>query len=246
MNLLGMFAKYWKPGAVKTRLAARIGAQPAADLHRAFVHSLAVRFKQHGDQRQICYAPASAAEAFRQTAGNAWDVAPQVAGDLGARMEAFFDLAFESGASRVVLIGSDSPSMPSGFIDQAFEQLRTHPVVIGPAEDGGYYLIGAAGETPPVFKGIAWSSGEVWKQTVAALRRAGIGYASLPMWYDVDEWPDLQRLASSMQTSSASPERIEPEPVEPELIEPELMEPALIEEVLRAVATGRRQGDAAG
>jgi len=200
-----MFAKYWEPGAVKTRLAAHVGEQAAASLHQHFVATLISRLAGHGDTRQLCYWPPAAENAFKQAAGSNWSLAVQSAGDLGARMEGFFQAAFNNGASRVVLVGSDSPSLPVSYIEQAFELLKDHPVVLGPAEDGGYYLIGASLATPPVFNDIAWSSGDVWRQTTARLEAAGIAYASLPAWYDVDLWPDLQRLLNDLQRNDISP-----------------------------------------
>ncbi len=209
MNLLGMFAKYWEPGTVKTRLAATVGNEAAAELHHAFVRTLVHRLQHRADRRLLCFAPPEPRDAFKTIAAGAWSIAPQSEGDLGARMRNFFDTAFAAGATRVVLIGSDSPSLPAEYIDQAFEHLATQQVVLGPAEDGGYYLIGGAGRTPDVFEGVTWSSGEVWNQTVARLNAAGVSFAQLPMWYDVDQWSDLKRLSSDLEKTKSSPSLLE-------------------------------------
>src|SRR6476661_243556 len=142
-TLLGMFAKFWNPGAVKTRLAATLGPDKAAAIHRLFVKTLAARFEQCGDQRAIVFAPAASEMAFRAFAGDRWQLMAQTEGDLGQRMRAFFE-HWLCQYERVVLIGSDSPDLPLAFLDQAFAALQTHEVVLGQAHDGGYYLVGVA------------------------------------------------------------------------------------------------------
>ena len=82
----------------------------------------------------------------------------------------------------MVLIGSDSPTMPAQFIDDAFAALDSDPVVLGPSRDGGYYLVGAAGQVPPIFTEIDWSTPAVWRQTVDRLGKAGCRFAELPPW----------------------------------------------------------------
>ena len=116
-------------------------------------------------------------------------------------MQNFFHSSFGRGAERVVLLGSDSPNLPKEFVSQAFQMLASHKVVVlGPADDGGYYLIGLAlAPVPPIFEGIAWSTPTVWDQTVAILRANEIPFACLPTWYDVDRLADLRRLACDLQ-----------------------------------------------
>lgn len=189
-----MFAKYWQPGKVKSRLAASIGPDRAASVQRLFVETLARRFGAVADQRQLVYSPADKRDEFRRTIGRQWDLEEQSAGDLGERMRRFFAAGLAR-AERVVLIGSDSPDLPLEYLREAFAVLTTHDVVLGPAADGGYYLIGAARRVPPVFDGIAWSTPDVWPQTTRQLQAAGITWHALPQWYDVDDKPSLQALA---------------------------------------------------
>ena len=193
-TLLGMFAKYWEPGKVKSRLAASIGLDRAASVQRLFVETLARRFGAVADQRQLVYSPADKRDEFRRTIGRQWDLEEQAAGDLGKRMRHFFAASLER-SERVVLIGSDSPDLPLEYLHEAFAALATHDVVLGPAADGGYYLIGAARRVPPVFDGIAWSTPEVWPQTIGQLQATGTTWHALPEWYDVDDQPSLQALA---------------------------------------------------
>jgi rSAM/selenodomain-associated transferase 1 len=193
-TLLGMFAKYWEPGKVKSRLAASIGPERAAGVQRLFIETLARRFGAVADQRQLAYSPVDKRDEFRRTIGWQWDLEEQAAGDLGERMLRFFTASLAR-AEYVVLIGSDSPDLPLEYLHEAFAALATHDVVLGPAADGGYYLIGAARRVPPVFDGIAWSTPGVWPQTITQLQSAGITWHTLPEWYDVDDQPSLQALA---------------------------------------------------
>jgi rSAM/selenodomain-associated transferase 1 len=196
-----MFAKHWRPGTVKTRLAETIGQAAAASLYRTFLSTLLVRFQAMGERRLLVYTPADKREVFRALAGDAWLLEPQGTGDLGRRMECYFEGAAAAGVERAVLIGSDSPNLPVEFVGQAFRLLESHDVVLGPATDGGYYLVGMRGTVPPCFEGIAWGTAEVWQQTVDRLERQSSRYATLPPWYDVDVGEDLRRLASDLSSS---------------------------------------------
>ena len=198
MNCFGMFAKFWQPGQVKTRLADRIGAAAAARVYRFFVLTLLSRFETVADRRLLCFAPPERGREFTELAEPHWTAVPQSAGDLGVRMSAFFQQTLVSGADRVVLIGSDSPTLPTSYVAQAFDLLAEHDVVLGPTPDGGYYLIGARGTTPPVFENVAWSTPDVFQQTTERLRAAGLTYQELPSWYDVDELQDLFRLRDEL------------------------------------------------
>lgn len=201
MRQLGIFAKFWSAGEVKTRLAATIGAEAASRLHEVFVRTLLARFGAAADRRVLAFSPPERRREFEAMAAGQWRLESQAAGDLGRRMQAFFENAFAAGAERVVLIGSDSPTLPLGCIEAAFEQLASRPVVLGPAHDGGYYLIGAAREPPPVFDSIAWSQPTVFAETVARLQDAGLDHGLLPAWYDVDTHDDLTRLQAEVSSA---------------------------------------------
>lgn len=198
MNCFGIFAKYWEPGKVKTRLAATLGSQSASEVYRLFVWTLVERFRRCADSRVLCFTPLEQAKAFAALAGADWIARPQVAGDLGARIRSFFDDCFREGAERVVLIGSDSPTIPSEYIESAFCLLRETDVVLGPTEDGGYYLVGASRDVAGIFRNIDWSTARVWEQTVSRLGELQLSYQSLPQWYDVDELTDLERLRDEL------------------------------------------------
>jgi rSAM/selenodomain-associated transferase 1 len=194
MNQLGVFAKYWQPGLVKTRLAATIGAEAASRLHREFLTTILARCGGLVERSVLAFTPPDRRDEFLRIAGDRWQVEPQSDGDLGQRMRAYFESAFSRGAQRVLLIGADSPDLPRAFIRQALSQLAQVPIVLGPADDGGYYLIGMRAPIPDVFSAIEWSSPAVWQQTIARLRTLGCDFAQLPAWYDVDDASTLLRL----------------------------------------------------
>ena len=208
---LGIFAKYWQAGAVKTRLAADIGPEAAAAIHRECVHVLLERLaKVRCGCHVLAFSPIGSQDAFRMLAGDVWKLHSQSDGDLGVRMRAYFEQSFQSGARRVVLLGSDSPTIPIEYVEGAIELLRDFPVVLGPSEDGGYYLIGAKEVAPNIFDDIKWSTDEVWSQTVARLDQLGISFGQLPVWYDVDVLEDLRRLNLELEGSLLADKVIAP------------------------------------
>ena len=197
-QVLGIFAKYWQPGAVKTRLGLSIGNAAAAELYRVFVETMLLRFQALDARLQLCFDPIERQAEFDQVAGATWQVIPQCDGDLGRRMHYFFDDAFRNGAQRAVLIGSDTPNLPLGIVQQAMSALDNVDVVLGPSLDGGYYLIGLAHDIPSIFDDISWSTPHVWQQTVERLVDLRLPFVQLAPWYDVDEFDDLERLRNDL------------------------------------------------
>jgi glycosyltransferase A (GT-A) superfamily protein (DUF2064 family) len=114
-------------------------------------------------------------------------------------MEAFFRGRFAGGAERVVLLGTDSPTLPVAWVEEAFARLGSADAVLGPATDGGYYLIGCSRRVPPVFDGIAWGGPTVLAETVARLTVPDWRLALLAPWYDVDTIADWQMLREHIQ-----------------------------------------------
>lgn len=193
MNALGVFVKQPIAGRVKTRLAERLGAQFAADLYAAFTADVIEAVRDAADARTLCYwPPTPAARAyFAQLARDDFSLWPQPAGPLGERLREFFRHCFAQGAGRVVAIGSDSPTLPPRLVGDAFDRLQAADCVLGPASDGGYYLIGLRADQPELFDQIEWSTPRVLEQTVARAKAAGLSLATLPPWYDVDTAEDL-------------------------------------------------------
>jgi rSAM/selenodomain-associated transferase 1 len=199
-RVLGVFAKEPRPGQVKTRLAATIGAEPAARLYDAFLRDLLPRLVAIGATRVLAFAEPSDRAFFRSLCGDHFELEVQSGDDLGARMATFFSIQFARGASRVVLIGSDSPDLPISHIENAFASLDRHDVVLGPCDDGGYYLIGMSRVIPEIFQEIAWSTPSVFDQTKSRLDQLGVRTAVLESWYDIDSLDDLRRLAFAIRS----------------------------------------------
>lgn len=198
MNQLGIFAKYWQPGRVKTRLAAEVGSSQAAAIYREFLLCLVARWREFAGRRVLAFAPAERRSEFASLAGDDWQLEPQVGADLGLRMEHYFQAALAAGARRVLLIGSDSPTLGWQHINDALSALDNHDVVLGPTEDGGYYLIGIRDAVPDMFRDIPWSTAGVWEATCERLEQQRVSWKGLAEHYDVDALDDLARLAREL------------------------------------------------
>jgi rSAM/selenodomain-associated transferase 1 len=191
---LGVFAKEPRPGHVKSRLAAATSPEWAARVADAFLRDTIDRLAHVEAQRFLVYSPEEAKDYFAVLAGTQFQLIPQADGDLGRRMEQFIVGQLRTGTRRVVIVGSDSPSLPPEWIEDAFRKLGEANLVIGPATDGGYYLLGCAGSAPPIFDNIAWGSEKVLSETVSRLTDPACRIALLPPWYDVDSVADLWAL----------------------------------------------------
>jgi rSAM/selenodomain-associated transferase 2/rSAM/selenodomain-associated transferase 1 len=126
---------------------------------------------------------------------------PQRAGDLGARMRRAFDRAFRKGAGSVVLIGTDVPGITSDILQYSLRALCANDIVLGPAIDGGYYLIGMRTPFPGIFESVDWGTGSVYKQTRDHIRRLGLTCADLPPLQDVDRPEDLPVVCNDLRFS---------------------------------------------
>ncbi len=182
-----LFAKKPTPGAVKTRLQSHLSAAEAARLYEALLLDCAtVLHATKAAVKVVAFAPVDAEEVLRDLLApiGAFEYVPQPEGDLGQRMETLMQWAFAQKAERVVLVGSDSPSLPASYIDAGLALLREKEVVLGPSTDGGYYLVGRRNGASRIFQDVAWSTEMVLEQTLARLGAQTLGL--LPPWYDVD------------------------------------------------------------
>ena len=185
------------PGLVKTRLAAAIGPAAALCAYRAMVGNVLAAVDACGLPASIVYTPGPAHEAVAGLCGPARRCLPQAPGDLGARMAAALARAFADGAKKAVLLGSDLPLVTPGLLRRAAHILGTRPAVLGPADDGGYWLIGFGrdGFLPEVFTDMPWSTPAVAALTLDRLAAAGRRPGILPRLPDCDTPGDLARLA---------------------------------------------------
>ncbi|MFO0574564.1 MAG: TIGR04282 family arsenosugar biosynthesis glycosyltransferase [Polyangia bacterium] len=215
---LVVFAKAPVPGAVKTRLigAARPGlrADEAAALHAAFVRDVCGRGAAAGFGRRRLYVAGELAHPLlvEVAAAAGFELRPQAGADLGARMHAALAAELDSGAAAVLLVGTDSPTLPLGYLRQAAVWLGGEPpadAVLGPALDGGYYLIGVRRALPSLFApGIAWGTEQVLPETLrrlCALGHQGLAVRLLPPFYDVDTPSDLARLVADLSMLRGDP-----------------------------------------
>lgn len=193
LNHLLIFAKYPESGKVKTRLARSLGFERAALLYKEMVEIVVVKTAPVNGEyaRTLYFDPPERREDFK-TWFPSLTISPQGSGDLGLRMKSAIEESFRSGADRVVLIGSDCTEIDRDLILEAFRRLEASDVVIGPAADGGYYLIGmnrSGGRTvtPQLFTGISWSTVSVLRETLQKAEKIGIPYALLPTLSDLDE-----------------------------------------------------------
>jgi rSAM/selenodomain-associated transferase 1 len=187
-------------GTAKTRLAAGIGAERAAELYRCFLDdTVALAARLPGCRLALSFWPAAAASFFRELHPGA-ELLPQQGEQFGDRLLSAFVQAWTLGYEELVLIGSDSPGLPAAYVERAFAALADAPVVLGPAEDGGWYLMGLRAPQPALFHGgIAWSTAAVAAQTRDAAAAAGLAVAEAPPWYDIDIAADLPRLLADLR-----------------------------------------------
>jgi rSAM/selenodomain-associated transferase 1 len=202
--VLGIFGKKPEPGRVKTRLAASMGEDAALLIHETMLWDTLDTWASEnvlapGGRRVLVYSPDDAGPWFDPLVPEAYALQPQAGGGLGDRMRAFFEGEFEDGARRIVLIGTDSPTLDPTIVISAFLCLEGRDVVLGPSTDGGYYLVGARGSVPPIFEGIDWSGASVLGQTVDRLKDTGLSLAMLPPWYDVDTAESFQVLSGHLR-----------------------------------------------
>lgn len=192
-----VFAKNPIPNAVKTRLIPSLSPEQAATLYAAFLTDWCRALAELSNvDLIIAYTPADARPDLQALIGDDAIYIPQVGIDLGERLTSATQWAAEHGYTKILLVGSDSPTLPILYISQALTLLDSRNIVIGPSTDGGYYLIGFSVEAltttiPHVFEDIAWSTAAVFQQTVTRIREAKVTFGLLPPWYDIDTPEDL-------------------------------------------------------
>ena len=201
---LAVFVRPPKSGTVKTRLATRFGDLGAAQLYRAFAEdtiALCSRVRSAGRVHLELWSDGldETVSDWAKRLGTSPRIQPE--GDLGVRLAAAFDEGLR-GYERVVIIGSDMPTLPIELIGAAFDSLEQSTFMLGPAHDGGYYAIGASRGVRPGFGGVRWSTENAFADTVKA--NAPREPAVLPPWYDIDEPADLDVLRAHLSIDAAA------------------------------------------
>ncbi len=206
-----VYSRFPEAGKTKTRLIPTLGAQGAADLQCAMSgHTLltsrvaAARI----DARLCVHFAGGSAQAMRRWLGDGTPYEAQGEGDLGQRMERTFQDSFARGSSATVIIGTDCPSLTPDILVAAFEGLQEHDIVIGPAADGGYYLIGLRKPLPEIFSGIDWGTETVLRQTLATLEGTEPDIHWLPPLNDIDTADDLAAWDEVKPPAAKKPEII--------------------------------------
>lgn len=192
-----VFAKAPRPGRVKTRLASALGGEGAARLYAAFLDDTWATVTALRGMRSELWA--ASAEDAAGLAPRACRV--QTGGDLGARMHGAMADALGR-ASRVILVGSDHPTVPPALFSDAARALETHEVVLGPSADGGFFLVGARGAAVAFDSGVRWSSRHALADTLDGL--AGRSVRLIRPWYDVDTPEDLHVLGAHLALRPAA------------------------------------------
>jgi uncharacterized protein len=182
---VAVFARWPEPGRVKTRLSPALPPELACDLHRAMLEdALSVALAAPASRRSVYWEGAPSPGAGRVPPG--FEQRTQVGADLGERLAHAFAELLDDPACHAVVIGADCPDLEARVVEQALEALRRSDVVIGPAIDGGYYLIGLAHPAPELFAGIAWSTPRVLAQTLERTAAAGRSVEQLQPLEDLD------------------------------------------------------------
>ena len=197
---LAVMAKAPRPGMVKTRLQPPLNAVEAAALNVCFLRDTAENIasvtQDGGAQGMICYTPVGDEVAFDGLLPNGFALIAQRGDGFGERLLCAAEDILSCGFGAVCLIDSDSPTLPSNALRAAVKELAKpgERVVVGPSEDGGYYLIGMNRAQPRVFERITWSTERVYAETIDRVCEAGVELVELPKWYDVDDAKALEVL----------------------------------------------------
>ncbi len=197
-------------GRVKTRLAAELGEDTALKLYKNFILDELETVKQTGFPFTICVHPPDAGETAASWLGRSYRYLPQHGNDLGERMENAFIQCFKNGFECAILIGSDLPDLTPAVLYEAIASLSESDAVLGPASDGGYYLIGfnkRAFRPRLFFHGMTWSGETLFQDTLKILRASALAVHLTPRWNDVDTLEDLKSLCQRSKDAGANKSR---------------------------------------
>ena len=210
-KVLVIYGKYPRPGSVKTRLVPPFSHDEASDLYRSFLHDLLHRTKSLPGVQTILsisdvedlHSMRALLETWSQPERNTpVSLTHQVSGDLGRRFLGTIESCTRLAQSNVLILGSDHPTVPITYLEEGFRALSEHDIVVGPAEDGGFYTVGMKREHKGLFEGLSWSTDRIYHELLERCRIAGLSVHQLPAWYDVDRPVDVRRLLTEVAQSS--------------------------------------------
>ncbi|MBW4536576.1 MAG: TIGR04282 family arsenosugar biosynthesis glycosyltransferase [Pleurocapsa minor HA4230-MV1] len=190
-----IFSRYPEPGKTKTRMIPALGALGAAELQQKMTeHTLktAIALKLSRNLAIEVHFAGGNIQSMTEWLGEDFDYIPQVLGNLGHKMQSSFERAFALGSQRVLIIGTDCPDIEQTILTQAFDSLERHDLVLGVAEDGGYYLIGLNKPIAELFQNIIWGTEQVLNQTKNIAQQLKLNVHYLPTLADVDRPEDLK------------------------------------------------------
>jgi rSAM/selenodomain-associated transferase 1 len=207
---LAVMTKMPVAGEVKTRLCPPLTPAGAATLARCFLLDRLEQLREVADcETLVAFAPTERAAEMREVVPAGVRLVPQEGADLGMRMNRLLTDLLAEGYAGAIAVGTDSPTLPTAYLRRACTAIRDEAVdlVVGPAEDGGYYLIGLRAPAPALFRNMPWSTETVMAETLARSGRLGLRHALLPTWFDVDRGEDLARLQAPSPPEAFRPLR---------------------------------------
>ncbi len=196
-----VFVKVPKIGQVKSRLTTHLDERSVLKLYKSFAADVIEAVKQQVDLLKICYHPAKEEPLIKEWLGNTFEYEPQSGRHLGERMKNAFRNTFSEGYGKAILVGTDIPELPEAVIDEAFWKMDHDMPVIGPARDGGYYLIGFRrdGFMDQIFDDIPWGTSRVFSDTLATFEQLNCNVHVLPQCLDIDTYEDLLELSGNLR-----------------------------------------------
>ena len=190
------------PNQVKTRMIPSLDPGTVSGLYHNFLLDKIEQVKNIEAQAFIAYTPEAEFAFFQSIAPSGFNLIKQTGSDLGERLANISRSLFKQDFKKVLMLDSDSPDLPVEYIKKGLEKLDNCDVVIGPCEDGGYYLIGLSENQPLIFEGIPWSTSRVTELTMNKAKSSGLIVSLLEKWYDIDTIENLQRLKNKMYSSN--------------------------------------------
>ena len=202
-SVIVVMAKQPVVGKTKTRLCPPFTPEEAANLFEALMRDTIYLTSQVPNaQTAVAISPPGSEAYFQSITPSNTRLLSVEGRDIGVCLAKSFELLFQQGYKKIIAFNADGPTLPLDYLVKTLEYLDQHDVVLGPSDDGGYYLIGLKKLNWILFKDINWSTNQVFEQTKLKVKQAGLSLAETPPWYDVDTDPDFKRLVKDLENLS--------------------------------------------